>query len=102
MHFVEITISGDEEPMIVGVRRDVSCIFNGDDVAAIDWLLVVGRLEASYTGLITTGQNELVMNLNPTIELNGSQFKCRVIDSRGFIYEQTTTITVKGRVCVQE
>ena len=43
-----------------------------------------------------SGVNELVMNHNPELSSNGSQFKCEVVDSLNRMYMETITIIVKG------
>ena len=43
-----------------------------------------------------SGVNELVMNVNPELSNNGSQFKCEVVDSLSRRYDETITIIVKG------
>ena len=43
-----------------------------------------------------SGVNELVMNVNPELSNNGSQFKCEVVDSLSHMYMETITIIVKG------
>ena len=43
-----------------------------------------------------SGVNELVMNVNPELSNNGSQFKCEVVDNRSHRYDETITVIVKG------
>ena len=44
-----------------------------------------------------SGVNELVMNvINPELSINGSQFKCEVVDNGSHRYMETITIIVKG------
>ena len=93
--FLEIEIVGNELPLINGVQQDITCIYGGSDVAAIQWILLIGTLEIPYRRDIS-GANELVLNLQPTPDLDQSQFMCRVIDFLGRKVEEIITITVKG------
>ena len=43
-----------------------------------------------------SGVNELVMNVNPELSNNGSEFKCEVVDNGSHRYMETITIIVKG------
>ena len=44
-----------------------------------------------------SGVNELVMNVNPELSNNGSEFKCEVVDNgSSHRYMETITIIVKG------
>ena len=86
---------GNELPLINGVQHDITCIYGGNDVAAIQWILLIGTLEVPYKRDIN-GATELVLNLQPTPDLDQSQFICRVINSLGGRVEEVITITVKG------
>ena len=57
---------------------------------------MVGDLEFT-AAKDTSGARVLVLTLTPGLSSDGSQFKCRVIDSSESTYEKTITISVKGK-----
>ena len=63
--FLEIEIVGNELPLINGMQHDITCIYGGNDVAAIQWILMIGGLEIPYKRDIS-GATELVLSLQPT------------------------------------
>ena len=66
-------------------------------MVAIQWIIVIGPFESVHIQN-DSGIGVLTMSIFPTLELTGSQFKCRVIDSQQHRYERTITITVKGKL----
>ena len=90
-----ITVVGNEHPLINGLRRDLTCVFNGQNNATtIRWVVVLGSLMPLHSQASNT--NELVLNLDSHPDLNGLQLKCVVIDTLGVTYEETISITVEG------
>ena len=89
-----ITIEGNDEPLISGLEQNITCTFTGQsNVSLIEWVAVV----EDFATKDTSGARVLVLTLRPMLSSDGSQFKCRVIDSGGRTYENTITISVKSK-----
>ena len=92
-----ITIEGNDEQLISGLEQDITCSFTGrQNVTLIEWVVVVRDLEFT-AAKDTSGASVLVLTLTPGLSSDGSQFKCRVIDSSGRNYEKNITISVKSK-----
>ena len=89
-----ITIEGNDEPLISGLQQNITCIFSGqNNVSLIEWVAVV----EDFATKDTSGARVLLLTLTPTLDSDGSQFKCSVTDSSGGTYEETITISVKSK-----
>lgn len=95
-----ITIEGNDEPLISGLLHDITCTFTGGNVSLIEWLAVVGDLEFTATKDIS-GARVLLLSLTVRLSTDGSQFKCRVVDSSGRAYSKTIVISVKSKFAIR-
>ena len=95
----QITIIGNERPLIAGIQHDITCIFNGQTVAKIEWLLVFSESDNDVVVYISddSGAFELVLSLTPGIDRDGEMFICRVTNGIGAEFEQNISLTVQGR-----
>ena len=90
-----ITIIGNEV-LIDRVQQDITCIANCRGVInSIQWLLDFPGQPLQYTS-DESGADELVLSLNPALELDGDVFICRVTTATN-TYEKNITIAVKGK-----
>jgi hypothetical protein len=89
----QITILGNEQTLIIGVQQDLTCIYNGTDVASMEWKLVFGTIEVLLAG--PSSDSVLVYSLYPEHSHNNSMFRCVVTNLAGRTCEQTITIVIK-------
>ena len=99
MHIAgQLNITGHEEPLTVGISRDVICSWNGDaNVTKMEWFLVgLGAGEAIETVM---GESSIPLPINPSDEgLDGTMYTCKATMSDGQAVEESITLNVKGRL----
>ena len=92
----QLDIRGHEDPLIIGISRDIVCSWNGDaNVTKMEWFLVgLGAGEAIET---TMGESSILLTINPSDEgLDGTMYTCRATTSDGQAVEKSITLSVKG------
>ena len=95
--FAELTILGNEYPLINGLQQDVMCIFNGQNSAkSISWILIVGPFTVPY--IEARDMRRLILSINPEPSINGLKFKCEVVDTTGQKHHKTITLTVESKL----
>ena len=90
-----VTITGHETPLIIGLPRDIVCTWSGEENAAkIEWFL--SGLDA---GPIESAINSSSLVLSPDASargLDGAILICRVTTFGGSQFEESITVEVKG------
>ena len=90
----QLNVTGHEEPLIIGLSRDIICTWNGTNATTMEWFLV--GLDAVP---IETKTNSNVILLSPdpnSSGLDGAMFTCRVTLADGKQFEKTITLEVRG------
>ena len=91
----QLVITGHEERLIIGLPRDIQCLWTGDSNATLMEWFVVG-LEAVAVES-ATDTRELVLTLDPDTDgLDGAMFTCRATLSHGRQVEKSITLVVRG------
>ena len=87
---------GHEERLIIGLPRDIHCLWTGDSNATLmEWF--VDGLEALSAVESAKDTRELVLTLDPDNNgLDGAMFTCRATLSDGRKVEKTISIVVRG------
>ena len=93
-----MTITGNEQPLIFGYSRDITCNVTGMEVSSMTWMWAVAGYQLPF--LEGRDVNVLVLQLHLFPEdgstWDGSEFTCIAIGTDGRTVEQRITIHVKG------
>ena len=91
-----MVITGHEEQLIIGLPRDIQCLWKGDSNATLmEWF--VDGLEADSAVESATDTRDLVLTLDPDTDgLDGAMFTCRATLSDGRQVEKSITLVVRG------
>ena len=91
----QLNITGNEQPLIIGLSRDINCTWSGEiNVTMMEWFVVGLEAIAVET---TTGSRSILLTLEPDSDgLDGAMFTCRATLSDGREIERTITLTVQG------
>ena len=87
-------ISGNEVPLVAGSSRLILCRLNSYDIVNMEWFL-----EGLYTIPLSSSSHSTSVSLYldaSTTGLNETTFVCRATGILGDMYENSTTIHVKG------
>ena len=92
----QLVITGHEEQLIIGLPRDIQCLWKGDSNATLmEWF--VDGLEADSAVESATDTRDLVLTLDPDTDgLDGAMFTCRATLSDGRQVEKSITLVVRG------
>ena len=93
-----LDIAGHEEPLIIGILREIVCSWNGDaNVTKMEWFLVGLEKEGAIERVM--GESSILLTINPSSEeLDGIMFACRATLSDGQAVEESITLSVKGSI----
>ena len=91
----QVIIRGNEEPLTIGLPRDLNCMWSGEgNVSTIEWFVVGLEAMAIETATETTS---VVLALTPDDDgLDGAMLLCKVTLSSGQEAEETITLSVQG------
>lgn len=89
-----ILITGNEVPLLASLSHDILCTWSGGDIASMSWYLQ--DLE-SIPLASTENSSVAVLHLDSSATgLNGCTFICRAVTFQGDVYEEHTTVQLKG------
>ena len=90
-----MNITGNELPLIVGSSRNIVCTWDGSHpIAKMEWYL---QGLNSIPLVSTSNSRAVILYLEQsTLGLGVTTFICRATDTQGDIYEEDTTVQVKG------
>ena len=91
----QVIIRGNEEPLTIGLSRDLNCMWSGGgNVSTIEWFVVGLEAMAIETATETTS---VVLTLTPDDDgLDGAMLLCKVTLSSGQEAEETISLSVQG------
>ena len=91
----QLNITGNEQPLIIGLSRDINCTWSGEaNVTMMEWFGVGLEAVAVETA---TGSRTILLTLVPDSDgLDGAMFICRATFSEGIEIEKSITLTVQG------
>ncbi|CAI8020956.1 hypothetical protein GBAR_LOCUS12479 [Geodia barretti] len=91
----QVFIRGNEEPLTIGLSRDLNCMWSGGgNVSTIEWFVVGLEAMAIETATETTS---VVLTLTPDDDgLDGAMLLCKVTLSSGQEAEETITLSVQA------
>ncbi|CAI8045407.1 hypothetical protein GBAR_LOCUS25112 [Geodia barretti] len=91
----QVIIRGNEEPLTIGLSRDLNCMWSGGgNVSTIEWFVVGLEAMAIETATETTS---VVLTLTPDDDgLDGAMLLCKVTLSSGQEAEETITLSVQA------
>ena len=93
----KLLITGNELPFILGTSRNILCTWGGiRPVVKMEWFLQ----EFQSIALVTSNNSRAVtLSINQsTVWLDATTFICRATDTHGDVYEEHTTVLIKGTI----
>ena len=95
IHAGQLNITGNEQPLIIGLSWDIYCTWNGEPNATmLEWFVVGVENTAIETA---TESQTIVLTLDPDNDgLDGATFTCRATLLDGREVEKSITLTVEG------
>ena len=92
----QVTIRGNEEPLMIGLSRDLNCTWRGGgNVSTMEWFVVGLEAMAIETA---SGTTSVILTLTPDDDgLDGAMLMCKVTLSNGQEAEDTVTLSVQGK-----
>ena len=92
----QVIIRGNEEPLTIGLSRDLNCTWRGGgNVSTMEWFVVGLEAMAIETATEVTS---VILTLTPDDDgLDGAMLMCKVTLSNGQETEETVTLTVQGK-----
>ncbi len=98
--FLALQVSGHESPVIVGLSRRINCT-TSLQVVRMEWVLVGGQGDPEEER--EDGGQSLTLFLQPeSVELNGTNFTCKVTTKNGMKFEETVTVQVRSEFKLQK
>ena len=91
----QVIIRGNEEPLTIGLSRDLNCTWRGGgNISTMEWFVVGLEAMAIETA---SGTTSVILTLTPDDDgLDGAMLICKVTLSGGQEAEEHITLSVKG------
>ena len=96
MSIGQLTITGNEEPLIIGLSRHINCTWLGEEnVTMMEWFVVGLEAVAIET---ETNAKSVILTLDPNSDgLDGAMFTCRATLFNNSEIDKTIQLSVEGR-----
>lgn len=89
-----ITVTGNEEPFIIGVPKELRCVVKEENIKTVEW---ISQLESGNVTLVAENNtNQLTLTVNASEETTEEWFSCRALTYSGYQYEKHVLIIARG------